>query len=625
MQNIKQILIYSLCFAQIFVLGCANILTQSDDAKKPTAEEVQTAEAATTEENNQKIIEEVSGKIQELAKAAKASGPEAVQFLASDLFLKANSSQLEEDYVTANFLYQHLLELVPDEVYLHKKYAISLIKSGDLKTAEASLLYVHKHDPEDKKMGLILAGVQSSLGKLKEAEKIYVSILKTEPNNKDACLFLSKVYTLDGKIEKAHNLLSDCQKRFKKEGDFTYYIGKMYLEKGQIDKSLKYFEAAYAIDPQLSEAAVAAGVIYEEQGKTDKAISLYRKHLKINPEDEMILERVVQLLFSLERFEEVVGYAEKLSDIQSDNLNLKVKLGILYSDTKQYEKALSTFKDLLAYAPESDRILYYLAAIYQEMNSYDDAVNYFSKIKPESALYHDSIVQVAYILSSLTRDPAAQGGGNQKFLTYIDEKIQANKEIAVELSLIKANFFEARGNYKEAVSTLEKIKSLPEFTNSHKYYLASLLEREKEFDKSITLMLEVVESEPKNAHAWNFIGYSYIERGLELEKAYEYITKAVSLAPKDGYIRDSLGWYYFKMGNYPQALKELQQASKHAPGDPTITKHLGQIYQAMHKYEDAKKYYHLALKACKEESDRLQIMKHLEEIESFRVPAAKKK
>jgi len=62
-------------------------------------------------------------------------------------------------------------------------------------------------------------------------------------------------------------------------------------------------------------------------------------------------------LFFKERYAEVIPYAEKLIDLEPENLNLKVKLGVLYTDAKKYYEAISVFKDLLSLAPGSDKIL----------------------------------------------------------------------------------------------------------------------------------------------------------------------------------------------------------------------------------------------------------------------------
>jgi Flp pilus assembly protein TadD len=58
----------------------------------------------------------------------------------------------------------------------------------------------------------------------------------------------------------------------------------------------------------------------------------------------------------------------------------------------------------------------------------------------------------------------------------------------------------------------------------------------------------------------------------------DMIKLAVSKRPDDGYIVDSLGWAYYKLGNYEEAVKNLEKAIELKPEDPTINDHLGDAY-----------------------------------------------
>jgi Flp pilus assembly protein TadD len=56
------------------------------------------------------------------------------------------------------------------------------------------------------------------------------------------------------------------------------------------------------------------------------------------------------------------------------------------------------------------------------------------------------------------------------------------------------------------------------------------------------------------------------------------IKRAVAQRPDDGYIVDSLGWAYYRIGNYEEAVKQLERAIELKPEDPTINDHLGDAY-----------------------------------------------
>ena len=615
---------FKLSFVSFLLVGCAtsnkNVSSTSADGKKHLTNEQ-------IKDLNKQTMSKVSGRLKELSIAAKASGPDKVRYLASDLYLKASAAQMEGDYQTANLIYTHLVELVPDDSFVKKKYAVSLIRTGELdKSQEILVSLFNKSKKKDTQIGLILAGVYSSLGKSDDSKVVYKRILKVDPKNEDACVFLGKTYAVEKKFNTAVKTLKRCEKRVKGKGIFSYYIGKMYVDKGNLKQARKYFQKAAKIEPEFSQATMALGLVYEEQKKTAKAIKVYKTYLKKFPDDTLILTRIVQLMFAGEKFVQVIPYAERLSDYEPDNLNLKVKLGILYTDAKQYNRAISTFKDLLIHVPKNDKILYYLGAIYQEVEEFENAIDFFSQINVDSGLYHDSSVQVAQMLSTLAQGEyyinRESGNYHKKFVSFVDNKIDELKKLKIEFSVIKAGYFENIEDVDESIDSLEGVSSLEGFGENHKYYLASLYEKQGNFDKSSGLIWEILDKEPKNAHAWNFLGYSLVEREKDFDKAFEYLNKAVKISPEDGFIRDSLGWYYYKVGEVDKALVELKKAVKKEPKDVSIQKHLAIIYTSKKQFSSAKKFIVEALKHVKQESERQELYDALKQIESKRVPAS---
>ncbi len=66
------------------------------------------------------------------------------------------------------------------------------------------------------------------------------------------------------------------------------------------------------------------------------------------------------------------------------------------------------------------------------------------------------------------------------------------------------------------------------------------------------------------------------------------IKRSVEQRPDDGYIVDSLGWAYYRLGNYDEAVKNLERAVELKPVDPTINDHLGDVYWKVDRMLEAK-------------------------------------
>ena len=77
-----------------------------------------------------------------------------------------------------------------------------------------------------------------------------------------------------------------------------------------------------------------------------------------------------------------------------------------------------------------------------------------------------------------------------------------------------------------------------------------------------------------NPQVLNYLGYSWIDQGINIDAAMSMIKKAVQQRPEDGYIIDSLGWAYFHIGNYEEAVINLEKAVA-LVSDSVIIDHLG--------------------------------------------------
>ena len=559
------------------------------------------------------------------SKILKVEGEGERTYLASELYLKGSDASLRGDADLASYYFQHLVKLLPEDNYLKKRYAIELIRTGDLKQAETYLKQIFSKGEmkRDEAVGLILGGVYTALAKVQMAQKVYRQVMKYNPQNEEACIFLAKSYAAESKFSKAHNLLARCEKRIKGTGIFAYYRGKLEISRKK--NGMRFFKRALKIEPGFAQAVIAVGLLYEEKEQYDKAQALYQNYLKRYGDNYVILNRLMQLLFVAGEVNQIIPYAERLVTIDDSDLNMKVKLGILYTEASRFDDALGVFKEILEVMPDSDKVLYYLGTLCHQTGDFEEAIEYFSQVMKESVLFVDSNVQIAQLLYRLAQDEGEDSQAVKDFLSFTARQ-DFPEELKVELKIILAGYYEEQENFTQAVSEIEQVRTFKGYNDSHDYYLASLYDKLKNFERTKGILEGILSKNPDNADALNYLGYSLLEREQELDKALVYIKKAVKLRPDDGYIRDSLGWFYYKTGKLQQALVEVKKAWELVRTDVVISKHLAIIYQKLKKYSAAKKYFAEALKNCKEDSkERQDIIKALQRLEELRLPASVQK
>lgn len=578
--------------------------------------------------------------LEELTQQALLLGADAIDYLATHFYLHASYASSRGQVQKAVRLYPHLLTLSPGEDMVLRKYAIELIRLGRLEKAQDIVLQIYQAQEKkgefDENIGLILAGIYVALDDSQKAQQIYLSVIENNKTNQEACVFLAKSYARAEDYQNADQVLAACQKNSDpKNSIFSYYRATIAQQAGDDEKAKIYFKEAYTLDPDFFQAVMALGRIYESQENWEQAIAVYQDFIaKFNQTNRAVLSRLVDLLFVHQSAKDVLPYAKTLMHLEPNNLNLKVRVGIIYSDLKEYDRAIEVFKEILEEIPKADRVLYYVAALYQQQGKFDQAISYFSRIPEQSTLFHESILEITRILSAQAmgvtldlmegRAPAAEQSEALNRLVEFTQRHSkgAAPEVALELNIILADYYETVGEYQKAARTIEGISTVPGFSTSYRYYWGVLLYKAGKIEKSIQVVEEILQTEPDHAHALNFIGYTMLEHDMDLQQAHRYIKRAVELAPEDGHIRDSLGWYYYKRGEFKKALVEIKKAMELLDyPDMIVTKHLAIIYKEMKEYAKALKVFEQAMELARWQEEKQAIQEYIDKITPKRLPA----
>lgn len=581
---------------------------------------------------NQDDIKQIKRTLDQVIIIAKKKGPSAVSLLVDDLFIKASDASLKGQSNLALVFFKYAHQLNPEDFYLHEKYAFELVKSGDLKNAEVELAALVKTDPTHQKWNLVLAGVYNAQEKSKQAKKIYISILRKDKSNENACVSLNNIYMEKKHFKSSLALLEKCRQAAVSSSDklnYVFYKVKNHVQNNKKTQAIKLLREIVKRDPAFQEAWLTLGLLYEEDKNFKKALTVYAEAIKKGSDGYLILSRLTNIMIVEGKVKESIPYLSRLVDLEPDNLNSLVKLGIAYSDAKQLGAAKNIFKKILTQVPDSDKVLYYLGVLSVEMSDYHESLEYFSRIPESSSFFLDGHLQMANVLRALAEGNKANASvvNFEETLIGFLEYGKDNEQYQMQLSLKLISYLENNNKIDRAIGYFDKIKGSSLFTVEHEYYLASLYERVSDREKARQIMLEIISKDPKNAQAYNFYGYSLLEEGDEIAKAYQYISKAVELKPKDAYIRDSLGWYYFTIKKYDEALRELKLAYKLFKKEPTILQHLAQVYRELKKHDLARKFYAEALKSSTTEQSKKELLKQMREFgyeldQNKRIPAS---
>jgi len=175
--------------------------------------------------------------------------------------------------------------------------------------------------------------------------------------------------------------------------------------------------------------------------------------------------------------------------------------------------------------------------------------------------------------------------------------------------LIKEDYAKALPFYEALVGSLSEEELKEDPTN---LFLRGVAYTETENWEAARADFErVLSYDPDHSDALNYLGYTWVDRGENLTKAFDMIRRALELEPNSGAITDSLGWAHYKLGQYEEAKKLLEDAVALDPDSATIIDHLGDVYYKLGRKREAGYQWQRALDYDPTDKERRNIQKKL--------------
>ncbi len=244
-------------------------------------------------------------------------------------------------------------------------------------------------------------------------------------------------------------------------------------------------------------------------------------------------------------------------------------LGTLHAAMGPRDQGIAELKKAIALDPKQTLAYEELGTVLLAQHQAEDALGVWEQLEQASPANVMAPERIGAILLSLKRYPQAVVD-----LQDAVKRIPGNATLLIELGTAYAQV----GNSAKAISTFESC----------------------------------LQADP-SANNLNSVAYAMADANVDLTEALQDAEKAVSeeeaatakidiqdASPEDfttashlAAYWDTLGWAYFRSGNFDQAERYLN-AGWHLSQDPTITDHLGQLYEKEGKKREAIESYDLA-------------------------------
>jgi tetratricopeptide (TPR) repeat protein len=390
-----------------------------------------------------------------------------------------------------------------------------------------------------------------------------------------------------GDRKKAEALMEKALKNPTKNAAFWLDLGRFLTrafltDSGQATpEELRWMDAAFrkAVEYRPGDASVLtqAGDFFVLSRRNKEALEFYERAVKLNQaaSDEAtknLREKYIDALIANDRKAEAIPILEEFARDPNESLrhDLFEKLGELYEQSGQIDKALDHYKHSLVLDASEPTNHFNLANLQLRAKRYDDAVATMEKARKKFKDRPEVTLGVALMLTVAKRHDDAL-----KMFAAVVEEARGGKE-----ALLDGEFYFKWGATAEQAGQLEKAAEL--------------------LRKSIAMS-------PEMPDAYNYLGYMWVDKGQNIEEAGQLIRRAVEMSPANGAYLDSLGWYYFKSGKFEDAKKQLLAAiDRLTEEDSVVFDHLADACAQLGQHGEALQYWDKALKLKAESPEKIQ-------------------
>ncbi len=485
---------------------------------------------------------------------------------ASGSYLAARHAGQMRDAEAAAAYYRAALKRDPQNVELRDHAFLSLLVGGDVEEAVAFAERIARSDKSDRVARLVL-GVHALKQKhYATARREFAQSVRGPITDLAATLLTAWSQYGAGDAKGAVAAIDklagpDWYAIFK-----DLHAGMIYDLAGNKDEAGKRLEQAYKLDPSALRVVEAYGSWLSRNRSAKDAAEIFAAFEKVLPDHPLVNEAKEQLNAG-QKLPQLVATA------QAGAAEALYGLGASLGRRGGEDLGLVYLQLGLYLAPNHPLALLSLADLYESLKKPELAIDVYKRVPANSPLHRNAAIQMAANLDTLNRVDEAE-----KQLDALIKERPKDIEAIMALGNVQRGhkkFAECADTYGKGIATIAH----PEKANWVIYYFRGICyERSHNWPKAEADLKEALKLFPEQPHVLNYLGYSWIDQGVNLDDGMAMIKRAVQQRPDDGYIVNSLGWAYFRLGNYPEAVKQLERAIELKPEDPTINDHLGDAY-----------------------------------------------
>lgn len=442
-------------------------------------------------------------------------------------------------------------------------------------------------------------------------------IASAEPSDqtRSVKMTLARIRWATGNLVGARELVEEVLVEDGTQTDAMKLKAGWLIDDDETNKAILLLRTALAQSPQDPKLMTLMARAYERDGSHDlvgEMLSLAVEASNNAPQESLLYARFLQANDKDLPAEGVLISALRLAP---NNLQILEMLGDIYIKINDLPRATQIVDTLSRLEiPRSKSVEANLKLkLLQAQNRTDEMIRFLEDFAQEGG--NDQAVRLAIIRTHIMNEKPNEA------LRIINESLQEYPDSPVFRAL-KARLLESTGDVDQAIEIYQAllqqdnqqevlwrelhailkrsnqidkanaaldqgIAALPDSTTL-KWIKASVLEADGDVPAAIAIYEQLYALNSGNLIVANNLATllaNYTDAPETLQRAYT-IAKRLRGA-KEPYFQDTYGWIAYRRGDYEEALSHLEPAADGRLKDPTVNYHLGMLYVALNRPDDA--------------------------------------
>jgi tetratricopeptide (TPR) repeat protein len=367
-------------------------------------------------------------------------------------------------------------------------------KAGDTEKTLAAYLKLIQLSGSDKAPFFGLISYLNAKKSPKKAASFLAANLESFPKSyrPEVHAYLGTVYGQQGKWKKAIGEYKQAIDGGVQNPLVQLNLGEAYVRTGNYREAEKSLQAYLKVKPKDEDAGLRLAAVYRKRKKNTQAIRVLKGIIKDNPKSLKAHLALVDIYERLKKDKDAAATYAAIAKLAPNNKVVHYNQGVLYFETKQYNRAEKAFTKVLKLDSEDIDAREYLLEVYGRKKKPRKALAVLEeliKLRPGTWNYYPK----AFALYDDLRD--------YKGMTKTFAKAVKGAPDRPKLRAYLGISYERRGMKNEAIEQLEAAWKLDPKNKDYLNHLAALYEQTGKMEEALMAYEKILVLDPDDSEA----------------------------------------------------------------------------------------------------------------------------